>query len=84
MAKYYDILYGKNSLLVLWGVIVSDDTVEVEYGALGDYLPKTIELFSTATQQIVPIATIELKEFSGIADNGNGGKTNLTFSILKD
>ena len=84
MSKYYDTLYGKNSLLVLWGVVVSNKNVEAEYGALGDYLPKTIELFPTANQQIVPITTIELKEFSGIADNGNGGKTNLTFSILKD
>jgi hypothetical protein len=81
MAKYYDVLYGKNQLLILWGIVVDESKISADCGALGEYLPQNIELFTTPDDQSNPIVTIALKEFSGIADDGNGLKTNLTFTI---
>jgi hypothetical protein len=81
MTKYYDTLYGKDQLLVLWGVIVDGEKVSAECGALGEYLPQTVELFTAPNDQINPIATIALKAFSGIADDGLGLKTDLNFTI---
>lgn len=81
MAKYYDALYGKNQLLILWGVVVDESKISAECGALGEYLPQIIELFTSPDNQSNSIVTIALKEFSGIADDGNGLKTNLTFTI---
>jgi hypothetical protein len=81
MTKYYDALYGKNQLLILWGVVVDSDKITAECGALGEYLPQTIELFTSPNDQIKPIAAITLQSFSGIADDGLGLKTDLTFTI---
>jgi hypothetical protein len=84
MAKYYDVLYGKNQLLILWGIVVDSDKITAECGALGGYLPQTIELFTQLENQTNPDLKIALNEFSGIADDGNGLKTNLNFTILKN
>jgi hypothetical protein len=81
MAKYYDTLYGKDQLLVLWGVVVDGSRVSAECGALGEYLPQAIELFMSPNDQTKPIVSITLKAFSGIADDGLGLKTDLNFTI---
>jgi len=82
--QYYDALYGKNQRLVLWGVVVSESSVCAECGALGDFLPKEMELFTDGNIQVTPITTISLKALSGLADNGEGLDTDLKFAILKE
>ena len=78
-AKYYDALYGRNQRLVLWGVVVDGGKVTAELGAMGEFLPKAIALYSHhEDHNTIPIATIGLNELSGIADSGL--MTDVTFS----
>jgi hypothetical protein len=81
-SSYYDTLYGRDQRIVLWGVVVDNDVVTAECGALGDYLPKTMPLFAKHDNQSTPVTTIDLKGFVGVADDGEGLNTDLTFTVI--
>jgi len=82
MAKYYDALYGRNQRLVLWGVVVDDISIKAEIGAMGGFLPQVIALYSHHEDHTIPVATVALRELSGIADEGLA--TDINLPILKD
>jgi hypothetical protein len=82
MDKYYDTLYGRNQRLVLWGVVVNENSVNAEIGAFGDSLPSAIALFSNSNDHTTPVATVALRELSGIADEGL--MTDINLPILKN